>query len=161
MQNKSYWKEICFLFIGIFIGVILHIYIPNFKTNDRIISVEVQRDTIIKKDTLFVHQTIIPLNEKNVLLELKRQQIPHANIVLAQSKLETGNYTSKLCKQHYNLFGIRKNNGYKSYSNWKESINDYKRLISSRYKGGDYYQFLQRINYAENESYITILKGIV
>jgi len=61
----------------------LHICIPNFNSNDRIISVEVQRDTIIKKDTLFVHQTIIPLNEKNVLLELKRQQIPHANIVLA------------------------------------------------------------------------------
>jgi flagellum-specific peptidoglycan hydrolase FlgJ len=99
--------------------------------------------------------------KEKVLAELKKQQIPHANIVLAQSRLETGNYTSKVCKNKNNLFGIRKGNKYKSYNSWKESISDYKRLISSRYKNGDYYQFLERIKYAEDKMYIQSLKEIV
>ena len=37
-------------------------------------------------------------------------------------------------------------------------VADYKRLISSRYKGGDYYAFLRRIGYAEERQYISKLK---
>jgi len=160
MRKKSYWKELCLLFIGIFIGVGIEKYFtPSSRPIEKVI--DVKRDTIVKRDTLYVHQTIVPLNKENVLAELKRQQIPHANIVLAQSRLETGNYTSKVCKNKNNLFGIRKGNKYKSYNSWKESISDYKRLISSRYKNGDYYQFLERIKYAEDKMYIQSLKEIV
>jgi uncharacterized FlgJ-related protein len=160
MRKKSYWKELCLLFIGIFIGVGIEKYFtPPSRPIEKVI--DVKRDTIVKRDTLYVHQTIVPLNKENVLAELKRQQIPHANIVLAQSRLETGNYTSKVCKNKNNLFGIRKGNKYKSYNSWKESISDYKRLISSRYKNGDYYQFLERIKYAEDKMYIQSLKEIV
>ena len=161
MRKRNYWKEFCLLFIGIFIGVGIERYTPPSHPSEKVISVDVKRDTIVSRDTLYVFQSIVPLNEKNVLAELKKQQVPHANIVLAQSKLETGNYTSKVCKTKNNLFGIRKGNKYKSYNTWKESVSDYKRLISSRYKGGDYYQFLERINYAENPVYTQSLRGMV
>lgn len=160
-KKKSYWKECCLLFIGIFVENIFSRCIPPSLPSDKVISIDVKRDTIVHRDTLYVHQTIVPLNEKNVLAELKKQQIPHANIVLAQSKLETGNYSSKVCYNKKNLFGIRKGNKYKNYNTWKESVSDYKRLISNRYKGGDYYEFLERIKYAENPEYTKLLRNMV
>lgn len=161
MRKRNYWKESCLLFIGIFIGVAIERYTPPSLPSEKVISVNVKRDTIVHRDTLYV-KTVVPLNEKNVLKELHRQNVPHANIVLAQSKLETGDYKSKLCKTHKNLFGIRKNNKYKKYNTWKESITDYKRLISSRYKGDkSYYQFLIDSKYAEDPLYIEKLKSIV
>lgn len=157
IMRKNYWKEVCLLLIGIFIGHFASISLPKEKT----IIIDVKRDTIVTRDTLYVINTIVPLNERNVLAELKKQKVPHSKIVLAQSKLETGGYTSKVCKKNNNLFGIRKGNKYKTYNNWKESIIDYKRLISSRYKGGDYYNHLIQIKYAEDSEYINKLKKIV
>ena len=93
-----------------------------------------------------------------VLGELQRQGVPHPGIVLAQARLETGNFKSKLCKQKHNLFGIKHNGKYASYPSWRESVRDYKRCISSRYKGGDYYAFLKRIGYAKDPQYIRKLK---
>lgn len=93
-----------------------------------------------------------------VKAEIHRQGLPCPNIVLAQARLETGNFKSKVCRTKRNLFGIRKGGKYKSYRRWQDSVADYKRLISSRYKGGDYYAFLRRIGYAEDKSYISKLK---
>lgn len=93
--------------------------------------------------------------------ELMRQKVPHYEIVLAQVRLETGNFKSKLCKNKHNLFGIKHKGKYAHYSHWKHSISDYKKRISSRYKGGNYYDFLKRIGYAKDPNYIRKLKKIV
>lgn len=91
--------------------------------------------------------------QEQVLSEIKRQGIPHPHIVLAQARLETGNFKSDLCQVNKNLFGMkggkgtRKRNGYAAYRHWRESIKDYKDRISSRYQGGDYFAFLRRIGY--------------
>lgn len=90
--------------------------------------------------------------------ELRKQGIPHADIVLAQARLETGNFTSVRCKRDHNIFGIKHNGKYARYRNWRESVADYKRRISSRYTGGDYYAFLRRIKYAADGKYIEKLK---
>lgn len=161
MRKENYWKSVSLLLIGIFIGVGIERYTPHSLPSEKVISVDVKRDTIVHRDTLYVKQTIVPLNEGNVLAELKKQQVPHAKIVLNQSKLETGNYTSKVCKTNNNLFGIRKGNKYKSYNTWKDCIADYKRLFSDRYKGGDYYEYLRSLNYAEDPKYINKLKEMV
>ena len=161
MRKRNYWKEFCLLFIGIFVGVGIERYTPPSRPSEKVISIDVKKDTIVHKDTLYVKRTIVPLNEKNVLAELNKQNVPHAKIVLAQSKLETANYTSSVCKNKNNLFGIRKGNKYKEYDTWKSCIKDYKKLISSRYKGGNYYDHLLRIHYAEDPDYISKLKDIV
>ena len=96
---------------------------------------------------------------EQVRQELHRQNVPHAEIVLAQARLETGNFTSLMCKVRHNLFGIKHNGRYASYSNWKESIADYKKRISSRYNGGDYFAFLKRIGYASDPRYQAKVRG--
>ena len=93
-----------------------------------------------------------------VRAEIHRQGLPHPHIVLAQARLETGNFTSQRCKRDKNLFGIKHGKSYAKYSHWRESVKDYKQRISSRYKGGDYYAFLQRIGYAKDPKYVTKLK---
>lgn len=98
---------------------------------------------------------------EQVKAELHRQGIPHANIVLAQARLETGNFTSRRCKVDHNLFGIKHDGKYAEYRHWRESVKDYKKLISSRYKGGNYFVFLERIGYASDERYTGKLKNII
>ena len=99
--------------------------------------------------------------KEQVRKELKRQNIPHVEIVLAQARLETGNFKSDRCRKHHNLFGIKHNGKYAKYQNWKSSINDYKERISIRYKGGDYYRFLLKIGYAKDPNYNKKLKNII
>lgn len=108
----------------------------------------------------FIFTAANALNKEMVYKELIKQNVSHPEIVLRQSLLETGNYKSKLCKNHNNLFGIKKGKKYKKYSHYSECIADYKRLISSRYKGGCYYTFLSRIKYASDVNYINKLKRI-
>ena len=88
-------------------------------------------------------------------------EIPHPKIVYAQAILETGWFTSKGCTKDNNLFGLYKGKHHKKYDHWKESVRDYKKFISSKYKPNeDYYMFLKRINYAEDPNYNSKLKQI-
>ena len=94
--------------------------------------------------------------------ELQRQGVPHAEIVLAQARLETGNFTSRRCRVDHNLFGIKHRGRYARYSSWQDSIADYKESISSRYRAGEnYYSFLKRIGYAADVAYTNKLRNIV
>ena len=90
--------------------------------------------------------------------ELIKQKVPHHKIVLAQARLETGNFKSKGCKIHHNLFGIKHNGKYARCTTWQDSIKDYKERISSRYKGGNYLLFLKKIKYAKDPKYTHKLK---
>lgn len=118
------------------------------------------KDTLIIYDTTIIEKHIA-LNEKNVLKELKKQDIKHPHIVLAQAKLESGNFKSKLTKTHNNFLGIKRGKDYAKYDSWNECITDYKERVQYKYKGGDYYEFLQNIRYAENPNYVQILKELV
>lgn len=99
--------------------------------------------------------------KEEVRAELHRQNVPHVEIVLAQARLETGNFTSRKCRVDHNLFGIKHGKRYARYSHWKESVADYKKRISSRYKGGSYLTFLQKIGYARDSEYINKLKQML
>ena len=68
---------------------------------------------------------------------------------------------SDLVKSHQNILGMKKGNKYRRYSHWTECVADYKKRISSRYTGGDYYSFLLRIKYAEDPNYIETLKQLI
>lgn len=79
----------------------------------------------------------------------------HIDYVLAQAKLESGNYKSGFYKRTNNLFGIKRGKNYAVYNNWYESIEDYKNRVQYKYKEGESYpNFLIRINYASAPSYI-------
>lgn len=151
-MRKNYWKECCLLLIGLILGCLYQKHLG---------SLPVKETTIVKRDTVrdTIYAGIPPLSRKSVLNELHKQNVPHANIVLAQAIHETGGFKSKLCRTHNNIFGIKKNdNEYRRYSNYVECIRDYKKRISNKYKGGDYYNFLIRLRYAEDPEYIQKLK---
>ena len=96
--------------------------------------------------------------KEQVTAEIQRQGIHHPDIVLAQARLETGNFKSDRCRRDHNLFGIKHGKKYARYRTWQESVADYKARISTRYKGGDYYAFLRRIGYAKDPKYTAKLK---
>ena len=98
--------------------------------------------------------------DQQVLQELKKHNIKHPHIVLAQAKLETGNYTSVLCKKHGNLFGLKKGKSYAKFTDWRQSVKAYKDKVQYKYKGGDYYVFLRKIGYASDPKYIIKVKKI-
>lgn len=140
--------------LKIITGVLLLGVLFNFSTGRTVASPPLKKVTT----KVEVADTIPPLTKENLKKELAKQGIPHADIVFNQAMLETGNLTSKLCRNHNNLFGIRHGKPYAHYNNWIESVSDYKKRISSRYKGGDYYQFLERIKYAVAGTYVRYLK---
>lgn len=156
-MRKNYWKECCLLLIGLILGCLYEKHYGSLPTNKNTTNMSYK----VIRDTVYVRAVIPKLCKDAVYSELKKQNIPHASIVLAQSILETGGYKSKLSKTHNNIFGLRKGNKYRQYNNFIECIADYKRLISSRYNGGDYYQFLEKIGYAEDPNYTLLLKDIV
>ena len=141
------------LLFGVILGVIVdYITIPNINPKYS------RQNTIY---TVKPRQKLSRLTEANVYNELKKQGIKHPKIVLAQSKLETGLYTSKVCKQYNNLFGLMKGKSYHKFNHWTESVTYYKNHIQSRYKGGDYYAFLSKIGYAEDNKYCHKLKKLI
>ena len=99
------------------------------------------------------------LNEVRDYIE-DSTDIKHADIVLRQSVLETGRYTSYSCKVRHNLFGFRYNHKYLVFSNWKQAVKYYERWQKRKYKGGDYYQFLKDVGYATDPEYTKKLKRI-
>ena len=144
----------------------------QFKTSDNInvynkYDLE-SNNLIVNKEKLLLYQTDTPFTENDLYLLQTYNKIysvnntiKHSNIVFAQAKLESANYQSSITKTHNNIFGMRKGNRYRRYNNWQECVKDYKDCIQSRYTGGDYYAFLDKIGYAEDPNYTKKLKQII
>ena len=125
-------------------------------TKDSTFKVKVKKSTI--KDTKV---SLLPLTEKNLKKELIRQGVSHPNIVLAQAKLESNLGKSEVAKRTNNLFGLRKGKRYRRFSHWTKCITAYKNLVQSRYEGGSYYAFLDKIGYAEDPNYTSKLRDMI
>lgn len=126
-------------------------------------SVVTDTNAIATKKVVKVNSDRATLNDKSLLQEIQAKGIAHPKIVLAQAKLETGNYTSKVCLTHNNLFGLRRPDGsYYRFKHWKESVKAYRDFVQYKYKSSNnYYQFLVDIGYAEDKAYIEKVKEIV
>lgn len=110
------------------------------------------------QDASFLHGE---LNDSTLYLALEYYNIKHPRIVLAQAKLETGNYTSKHCINRNNLFGLynSRKKEYFSFEHWHHSVKAYKDMIEYKHRDDeDYYDFLLRIGYAEDPEYISKIK---
>ena len=100
--------------------------------------------------------------KEGLFYALEHYEIYEPHIVYAQAVLETGHFRSDLCVNHGNLFGIydSRKKAYKHYANWVESVLDYKNSVQSKYKGGDYYTFLEQLPYAQDKEYTNKLRKI-
>ena len=95
------------------------------------------------------------LNIKNLMAVLQQYDVKFPQIVVAQALLETGYFTSRVCLENNNLFGLRRpsNGNYYTFNSWEESVKAYKDYVQYKYKGGNYYDFLNRIGYSEDKEY--------
>ncbi len=92
----------------------------------------------------------------NLYAEIIRNGIRHPKIVLAQAILETGWFTSQVCRNKHNLFGLTnpRTGKYFEFDHWTESVRAYYTKVQYRYKGGNYLLWLRNIGYAEDPNYI-------
>lgn len=99
----------------------------------------------------------------NLYAEIIQNGIRHPKIVLAQAILETGWFTSPVCRNKHNLFGLTnpRTGKYFEFGHWTESVRAYYTKVQYRYKGGNYLLWLKNIGYAEDPRYVRSLSRIL
>jgi uncharacterized FlgJ-related protein len=133
--------------------------IENLTTEDRLI--------VIREYNEFSQEKLIEkINQLNF-------RFPH--IVLAQAKLESGNFKSTIFLENNNMFGMREaklrvnlakgtNRQHAYYESWQESVYDYALYYSTYLSDikteGEYFEYLRQ-NYAEDPTYVQRLKEII
>jgi len=133
-------------------------------------------------ETITPEERMVVINENNtefssdtLIHMLKQLNVKFPHIVLAQSIVETGHWTSKIFLENHNLFGMKEayvrvhtakgtQYGHAYYENWEESVYDYA-FYQCRYLGAirtedEYFNYLSN-SYAEATNYIKILKKVI
>lgn len=112
--------------------------------------------TELPKTSLQRTQSLPELTIPNLYQEIIRNGIQHPKVVLAQAILETGWFTSPLCRSRHNLFGLTnpKTRKYYEFNHWTESVRAYYTKVQYKYKGGNYLLWLRDIGYAEDPRYV-------
>ena len=102
------------------------------------------------------------LSIANLYKALEKYDVKFKKIVVAQALLETGYFSSHVCREYNNLFGLRRpsDGHYYEFDSWEESVKAYRDYVQYKYKGGNYYAFLDKIGYAEAGDYIIQVRKI-
>lgn len=147
-----------------------------------------EKTLLLHEETHIITEPITPIPEMLVDLEIYRNievsdstafgvmlefEIQHPHIVLAQMKIESGNYGSSIAKNNNNYFGMRQpstrvtvslgsRNGYARYRSWAYSILDYA-LWQRQYAWNlTEEQYLAKLGraYAEDPNYVSKVKKL-
>ncbi|HNX84372.1 MAG: glucosaminidase domain-containing protein [Bacteroidales bacterium] len=131
-----------------------------------------------EKDLFYFQVRYLPFSEELLIKCLGYEGIKYQEVVLLQSRLETGYYTSDIFLNGNNLFGMRypafrptvATGTYKEharYAHWSDSVIDYalwqEYYMSRGYRIGEgqdtdfYLVFLKCIPYAEDKMYVSKL----
>ena len=166
-KNIGFIFEIGFIVIVLLMVLCTFIYHVGKLSGIKYIKGKTEIVTRITQDIAF---------NENALIELiKACNIKHPYIVLAQARLETGNYTSVLFKENHNLFGMKQarirattsegtKNSYAYYKNWINSVYDYamyqanSTCLTDTEK--DYFTRLGD-KYASDTNYVNSIKDII
>lgn len=117
-------------------------------------------------------QSKMPVTDETALCFMQQIGIEHPHIVLAQMKLESANYTSKLALENNNYFGMKQprkrattsigeKNGYASYKSWVHSVLDYALWQKEYARELTENQYLDSLSsYAEDKSYTIKIKKL-
>lgn len=166
-----------------FLGLLL-LFGHSYSTKCR----SAERTSVLHEETHIITEPITPIPEMLVDLENYRNievndstafgvmiefEIQHPHIVLAQMKIESGNYGSSIAKNNNNYFGMRQpstritvslgsRNGYARYRSWAYSILDYA-LWQRQYAWNlTEEQYLAKLGrtYAEDPNYVSKVKKL-
>lgn len=120
---------------------------------------------VLTSYTWVEQQSKMPVTDETALCFMQQIGIEHPHIVLAQMKLESGNYTSKLALENNNYFGMKQprkrattsigeKNGYASYKSWVHSVLDYALWQKEYARSLTEVEYLDSLTtYAEDSSY--------
>lgn len=129
-------------------------------------------EDILTSYTWVEQQSKMPVTDETALCFMQQIGIEHPHIVLAQMKLESANYTSKLALENNNYFGMKQprkrattsigeKNGFASYKSWVHSVLDYalwQKEYASKLTENQYLDSLS--SYAEDKSYTLKIKKL-
>lgn len=155
---KKVCKYLILAILGMIVGICVGTQLTKLFPRNAILKEE-PVPVKLEQPEFFLHDTP---NDSLVLQVCAYYGLKHDTIILTQAKLETGNYKSYQCRVNNNLFGLYNSAKmeYYKFNHWSESVEAYKKWIQYRYKGGDYYMWLQTIGYAEDPDYISKLKWV-
>jgi len=170
-SNTLFWSS-SVLLTSILSLILLAVFIFFFKHNmDKEDYISQESKAIIIRES----QKKNEFSEKNLKSLILEMNLKFPNIVLAQSKIESANFQSKLFKTNNNLFGMRvakqrqttskgENNGYAYYDSWKESVYDYGfyqvTQLSDIRTESEYLDYLSKY-YAQDPNYLDKINKIL
>ena len=138
--------------------------VRNDTLHINVVTKEKNKETSQKGDKRTSQKSMLPeLTIPNLYAEIIRNGIRHPKIVLAQAILETRWFTSPVCRNKHNLFGLTnpRTGKYFEFGHWTESVRAYYTKVQYRYKGGNYLLWLRDIGYAEDPNYVCSVISIL
>lgn len=138
---------------------------PDIRTNKRLCTRKVDGKTSQKFKRVKANELLPELTIPNLYAEIKRNGILYPKVVLAQAILETGWFTSPLCRNRHNLFGLTnpRTGKYYEFDHWSESVRAYYTKVQYKYKreDGNYLLWLKKIGYAEAPDYVPAVISVL
>jgi uncharacterized FlgJ-related protein len=123
---------------------------------------ELRLEYIHRTDTIILEKSPMTLTDSAITHELTKLGCVLPNVALAQFKVETGHFTSAICKENKNIAGIRnsasplsigKNRGHNVYKTYRDCLKDYVRIQNKYLKAIDG-------KYSESDGYVEYLKKV-
>lgn len=123
----------------------------------------------------FTRRAEMPFSTTNMLKMMQDVGIVYPDIVMAQAKIETGHFTSRVFKENNNLFGMKlprqrsttaigEQYNHANYTSWRQSVIDYKlwqdKVLTKVKSRRAYLKYLHK-NYAENKQYVKLIKQMI
>lgn len=150
-------KVISILLVSIILGFVTGYSLHHWIYDSRNVDNEV---ILLPEHPFYLLEEV---NEEVLYNTLKHYGFPNPAVITAQAVLESGNFKSRLCIRHNNLFGLynSRKKSYFKFDSWISCVFAYKDFILNKYKEGeDYYGFLSRIGYAEDPNYVEKVKKL-
>lgn len=170
-KKVSLKTVILFFFISFLISASM---VPLFFKSE---SVQVFYADFYEPETIVVNvvEEKNEFSEEKLINMIKDLNLKFPHIILAQAKLETGNFTSNIFKENHNLFGMKEAKlrvniargtqyNHAFYNHWTESVYDYAFYQStylSKLKTEEQYFTYLGESYAEADRYVETLKGMI
>jgi uncharacterized FlgJ-related protein len=123
----------------------------------------------------FKRRAELPFSPSNMITTMTEIGIVYPDIVMAQARIETAHFTSKIFKENHNLFGMKlpeqrsttatgEQYNHATYTSWRQSVIDYKiwqdRVLTKVKSRRAYLKYLSKY-YATDKQYVTLIKKMI
>ena len=128
-----------------------------------------------QEEKLIVIREYNGFSEQRLIEKISQLNFRYPHIILAQAKLESGNFKSTIFLENNNMFGMKEaklranlakgtNRNHAYYETWQDCILDYALYYSTYLSDirteGEYFEYLRQ-NYAEDPTYVQRLKEVI